>query len=193
MKPTLILASASPQRKALLATLELPFEMHPSRVEETDHPQQSPLQRAQELALLKARDVAAHFRGSFVIGCDTLVVAPDGTLLEKPKDAVEARSMLDAQSGGLSIVHSGTCVIDPKGDAYQGMSSSLVIFKSLSDAEKDWWIGTKLWEGKSGGFQNDGPGALLIERIEGDWSGIVGLPMFLLGQLLLKAGYPLYQ
>jgi septum formation protein len=73
------------------------------------------------------------------------------------------------------------------------MSMSSVMFKCLSPSEIDWWIGTRLWEGRSGSFQIDGPGQLMIERIEGDWSSIVGLPVFLLGQLMKKAGWDVFQ
>jgi septum formation protein len=193
MKPSLILASSSPQRKTLLESIELPFEVIPSRVDEEAHPEWAPQQRSAQLARLKAEDVAARHPGRWVIGCDTLVVAPDGTLLEKPADAVEARTMLARQAGGASVVHSGTCVISPEGKAYEGMSSSSVTFRTMGPDEMDWWIGTGLWEGRSGGFQIDGLGQLMIERIEGDWTGVVGLPVYLLGQLLKEAGYPLYQ
>ena len=72
------------------------------------------------------------------------------------------------------------------------MSSSSVTFRPLSAQDMDWWMKTRLWEGRSGGFQIDGPGQLMIERLEGDFTSVVGLPVYLLGQLLLKAGYPLF-
>jgi septum formation protein len=87
-----------------------------------------------------------------------------------------------------SEVHSGLCVIDAAGQAYEGLSSSSVHFAPLSDEDIDWWIDTKEWEGRSGAFQIDGRGQLMIERIEGDWTSVVGLPVFLLGRLLGKAG-----
>jgi septum formation protein len=192
MKPVLILASASPQRKELLASLGLPFEVVPSGVDEDSHPEKNPEKRARRLAFLKADDVAKHYPDRYVIGCDTLVVDPYGTLLEKPADAAEARNMLKQQSNGISIVHSGLCILAPSGEAHFGMSSSLVRFRELNDADLDWWIGTRLWEGRSGAFQIDGPGQLMIQHIEGDWTGIVGLPVYELGKLLKEAGYPVY-
>jgi septum formation protein len=192
MKPTLILASASPQRKTLLESLGLPFEVVPSAVDEEAHPEADPEQRARQLACLKALDVAGRFPGRFVIGCDTLVVDPYGNTLEKPADEAEARKMLKQQSNGISFVHSGLCVMDSEGVANKGISSSLVKFRELTPGDIDWWIGTGLWQGRSGGFQIDGPGQLMIERIEGDWTGIVGLPLFELGKLLTWAKYPLY-
>jgi septum formation protein len=193
MKPMIVLASASPQRKSLLTSLGLPFEVMPSAVDEVAHPEGDPEERARELACLKARDVASRMPGRYVIGCDTLVVDPYGALLEKPADEAEARAMLKQQSNGVSIVHSGLCVLAPDGAEHRGISSSSVRFRELSEADVDWWIGTGLWQDRSGSFQIDGPGQLMIRHIEGDWTGIVGLPVFLLGELLTEAGYPLYQ
>ena len=188
----LILASASPQRKTLLAGLGLVFDVLPSGVEESAFGETDPARRTEMLSTLKARDVAAKSPACIVIGCDTLVVSADGHLLEKPKDADDARRMLRLQSGGTSVVHSGVTVISGVKE-YSGVSSSSVTFKTLSKEEEDWWIGTGLWKDRSGAFQIDGPGQLMIERMEGDWSGVVGLPVFLLGELLAKVGMPLWK
>lgn len=187
--PRLILASASPQRKTLLEGLGVTFDVIPSSIDEDGHPEKSPLERSVILAKLKAEDIAAKNKGAIVIGCDTLVVSYAGELLEKPKDPEDARRMLEAQSGAVSVVHSALCVIDVKGKAHDGVSTSSVRFKKLAPKDMDWWIGTNLWRGRSGGFQIDGLGQLMISHIEGDWTGIVGLPVFLLGQLLKDAGY----
>lgn len=186
--PRLILASASPQRKTLLAGLGLAFEVIPSSIEEDAHPENDPAQRSKDLARLKALDIAAKNKGDIVIGCDTLVVPSDGTLLEKPVSPDDARRMLALQSGKTSIVHSALCVVGSDGKTYEDISSSSVTFKKLDKKEVDWWIKTELWKDRSGAFQIDGPGQLMIERIEGDWTGVVGLPVFLLGELLGKAG-----
>ncbi len=187
----LILASTSPQRHSLLKGLGVPFEIVAPSVDEDAHPELNPSARSQTLARLKAEDVAAKHPGSFVIGADTLVVSPIGTLLEKPVDAAHAKIMLQEQSGGVSVVHSAICLIDPDGTHYEGLDSSSVYFTELEDDDIEWWIATELWKGRSGAFQIDGPGQLMIERIEGDWSGIVGLPVYLLGQLAKQAGLPL--
>jgi septum formation protein len=190
MTPRLILASASPQRKTLLEGLGFPFEVIPSRVDEPAHPETDPAKRAHALACAKACDVATLHPDAWVIGSDTLVVAPDGTLLEKPADAEDARRMLRLQSGGTSAVHSGLCLIAPDGRVWSDVSSSDVRFAQLGETEVEWWIGTGHWQGRSGGFQIDGEGQLLIAEIRGDWTSIVGLPVFLLGQLMKKAGAP---
>lgn len=190
MKPRLILASASPQRKALLQGLGLTFDVIHSGVDERQHLEADPVSRAKILAFLKAKDVAASHPDAWVIGCDTLVVSPDDVIFEKPADESEARAMLLAQSGRTSTVHSGLSVLSPEGKHCDGVSSSTVRFKKLTPGEVEWWMGTGLWKDRSGSFQIDGPGQLMIEEIRGDWSGIVGLPIFLLGRLLEEAGYP---
>ncbi len=190
MQP-LVLASSSPQRRLLLQELGVPFVVEPSTVDERACGILDPAERAAVLARLKASDVAARLPGHIVIGCDTLVVAPTEALLEKPLDADDAARMLRLQCGGTSVVHSAVCVLGPDGGAYEGISSSAVRFGSFDDEVIAWWVATKLWEGRSGGFQIDGPGQLLIEHIDGDWTGIVGLPVYLTGQLLRQAGVDL--
>ncbi len=183
----LILASASPQRKTLLEGLGLAFEIIPSGIEEDDHPESDPVQRSKDLARLKALDIHRKNPHAIVMGCDTLVVAESGTLLEKPNDETDARRMLMLQSGRTSLVHSALCIVDTSGKTHEGISSSSVPFKELREKEIGWWIATKLWQGRSGGFQIDGLGQLMIESITGDWTGIVGLPVFLVGKLLKEA------
>jgi septum formation protein len=191
MKELLILASASPQRKTLLEGLGLKFKVAPSSVDEAACPEPDPVVRSRILAEMKAKDVWSKNKNAWVIGCDTLVVAPDGTLLEKPANEEEARTMIEAQSGRISVVHSGLCILSPDGKHAEGVSSSDVTFKRLTEREIDWWIEKRMWKGRSGSFQIDGLGQLLIAEIRGDWSSIVGFPVFLFGQLLeeLKAPF----
>jgi septum formation protein len=191
--PHLILASASPQRKELLEALGLSFQVVPSTVDEKQCPEQNPVKRCLFLSRLKAKDVASKRSEAWVLGCDTLVEAHDGTLLEKPVDAIDAKLMLDLLSGNETRVHSGICLIAPGGAQVEDVSTSTVTFKHLSDIEKEGWINSGLWKGRSGGFQIDGPGQLFIERLEGDWTGVVGLPVFTLGQLFQKAKAPFLQ
>ncbi|MDB4978346.1 MAG: septum formation protein [Candidatus Peribacteria bacterium] len=187
----LILASSSPQRKTLLQGLGLDFEVVPSAFNESDHVEHDPAKRAMALAELKAADVAAKNPSCWVIGCDTLVVSADGTLLEKPLDEAEARSMLQAHSGSTSLVHSGLCVIAPTGERIIDISTSKVQFKELSEQDMDWWLSdVARWKNSSGAFKIDGPGQLMIERIEGDWTSIVGLPVFLLGKIMRQMRAP---
>ena len=188
MRDFLVLASASPQRKTLLEGLGLTFEVLPSSVDERDCREKNPAKRAVLLASLKAKDVRGQAKGKWVIGCDTLVEAHDGTILEKPVDALEARQMIELQSGRTSLVHSSLSLISPDGKEVKDISTSSVRFKKLSREEIDWWIGHGLWHGRSGSFQIDGLGQFLIEHIEGDWTSVVGFPVFLFGQIADKAG-----
>lgn len=184
----LILASASSQRKTLLQGLGLTFDVLPSGMREDDHPESDPKIRAADLARLKSEYIASKHPGAVVIGCDTLVVSSKGELLEKPKDAADALRMIRLHSGAVSTVHSAVCVIGVDGNLHEGVSTSSVRFKTLSDAETEWWIRIGLWKDRSGGFQIDGLGQLLISHLEGDWTGVVGLPVFLVGRLLEEAG-----
>lgn len=190
MHEPIILASASPQRAKLLDGLGWPFVVVQSHVDEMACTENIPAKRAALLAREKAMTVAELHRGRWVLGCDTLVETEDGQLLEKPVDADDARRMLQIQSGRISTVHSGLCLIGPRGDIHEGISSSMVHFLPLSEQMLQWWIQTMLWEGRSGGFQIDGKGQLMIRHLEGDWSGVVGLPVCLLGQLAREAGMP---
>ncbi len=173
-----------------MAGLGLIFDVIPSTVHEPSHPELSPAKRAQELALLKAQEVAARHPDCWIIGCDTLVESADGDLLEKPGDADEARKMIRVQSGRTSTVHSALALIDPQGKVFSGLSSSRVTFKKLSDADIEWWIHTDQWRDRSGSFQIDGQGQLMIANLEGDWTSVVGLPVHLLGQLFNESNAP---
>lgn len=189
-----ILASASPQRCELLKGLGMAFDVVPSGVDESAYEDKDPAKRAQVLARMKAEDVHRAHSDCWVLGCDTLVVASDGTLLEKPGDAAEAEWMLRLQSGNISVVHSALCLLSPVAEDIdlpllsEGISSSRVHFKKLSKEEIAWWIGTGQWENRSGAFQIDGRGQWMIEHLEGDWTSVVGLPVFLLGELMKKTG-----
>jgi septum formation protein len=105
-------------------------------------------------------------------------------------NAEDARRMLEMQSGWTSDVHSGLSLVSPEGKEWTGLSSSSVTFKDLSESEIEWWITGRYWEGRSGGFQIDGKGQLMISQIAGDWTSIVGLPVFLLGELMRKGNAP---
>jgi septum formation protein len=192
MDQPLILASASPQRQKLLADLGFRFSVIPSRVNEEACTEPDPAARALLLAREKAQEVQERHRGEWIIAGDTLVVASTGERLEKPVDEADARRMIQLHSGQTSTVHSGLAVVRPDGAIFDGLSSSSVTFRTLSDKDINWWIESGLWRDRSGSFQIDGLGQLMIKRIDGDWTSIVGLPVFLLGQLLEQAGYPLY-
>ena len=138
-----------------------------------------------ENARRKAKAVEAD---GLVIACDTDVVL-DGEVLGKPADAAEARAYLDRMSGRAHTVMSGLVVLDCKlsphtGDNLQsGFEQTTVVFKELTDAEKQRYVDFGEWEGRSGGYAIQTLGSTLVERLEGSVSNVVGLPVGLLAEL----------
>ncbi len=176
--PMFILASQSPQRKAILERLGIPFEVIVPTVDETNVSESNPEKRALLLACEKAGEVAKRYPDRWVIGCDTLVVVSTGELLEKPRDAADARRMMELHSGNISTVHSALCLM--RGiQKLTGISTATVHFRSLKKEDIDWWIGTGLFRDRSGGFQVEGEGRKLYEKIEGEFETVVGFPVSL--------------
>jgi septum formation protein len=120
--------------------------------------------------------------GALVIACDTDVVL-DGEVLGKPADAAEARVLLDRMSGRGHTVMSGLVLLDEAGEEWSGLERSEVVFKRLSDAEKQRYVDFGEWEGRSGGYAIQTLGSSLVERLEGSVSNVVGLPVGLLARL----------
>jgi septum formation protein len=134
-----------------------------------------------ENARLKARAIEAA-PGSLVIACDT-DVALDGRALGKPADAVEARSYLDRMSGRSHHVLSGLVVLDENGEERSGLERTEVVFRELSESEKERYVNFGEWRGRSGGYAIQTLGSTLVERLEGSVSNVVGLPVGLLAEL----------
>lgn len=119
--------------------------------------------------------------GALVIGCDTDVVL-DGEVLGKPVDAADSRAYLDRMSGRAHEVLSGLVVL-ADGEERSGLERSTVVFKPLSDAEKERYVAFGEWRGRSGGYAIQTLGSTLVERLEGSVSNVVGLPVGLLAEL----------
>jgi septum formation protein len=134
------------------------------------------------LVIENARRKARAVEGAFVIACDTDVVL-DGEVLGKPADAAESRIYLDRMSGRAHTVMSGLVVIAGDGEERSGLERSEVVFKELSDAEKQRYVNFGEWEGRSGGYAIQTLGSTLVERVEGSISNVVGLPVGLLVEL----------
>ncbi len=178
----ILLASRSPQRRALLGALGVPFRVVVSEVEEGD----DPLANAQA----KARDVAARAGippGGAVLGADTEVML-DGAVLGKPADAAAARAMLAALAGREHAVHTAVCVITQTVGERAGTDRTRVRFRPLPGAAIDWYLGTGEWRERAGGYAIQGAGAALVEAVEGDYTTVVGLPVGLTLRLLDDAG-----
>jgi septum formation protein len=133
-----------------------------------------------ENARMKARAVAAA-ADSLVIACDT-DVALDGKALGKPQGEVEAREYLDRMSGRAHEVLSGLVVLD-RGEERSGLERTSVVFRELSEAEKERYVRFGEWRGRSGGYAIQTLGSTLVERVEGSVSNVVGLPVGLLAEL----------
>jgi septum formation protein len=170
---SLVLASGSPQRAEILRKLGLEFEVVVSGVDELSGG--DPEVEVLENARMKARAVE---RDGVVIACDTDVVL-DGRALGKPADAAESRRYLDRMSGRAHEVLSGLAVV-VDGEERSGLDRTTVVFKELSEAEKERYVAFGEWEGRSGGYAIQTLGSTLVERLEGSVSNVVGLPVGLL-------------
>ncbi len=171
-----ILASGSPQRAEILRKLGVEFEVVVSGVDELSGG--DPDVEVLENARLKARAVE---RDGIVIACDTDVVL-DGKALGKPADAAESRRYLDRMSGRAHKVLSGLVVV-VDGEERGGLERTTVVFKELSEAEKQRYVRFGEWRGRSGGYAIQTLGSTLVERLEGSVSNVVGLPVGLLIEL----------
>jgi septum formation protein len=174
--PPLVLASTSPQRRAILEQLGVPFEVvEPAYEEESDgHPV--------EHAAGKARSVDAGDRP--VLGVDTVVFC-HGELIGKPRDAADAERMLETLSGTTHEVVSGICLRTPEWEELH-RETTLVTFRPLSQRDIAHYLASGEWQGRAGAYAIQGLGASLVERIEGDYLNVVGLPGALLVRLLAK-------
>lgn len=173
-----VLASGSPQRREILRKLGLEFEVVVPGVEELSGG--DPAAEVVENARMKVRAVGPR-EGALVIACDTDVVL-DGKLLGKPAGAEEARAYLERMSGRAHEVLSGLVVFD-RGAERSGLERTVVVFKRLSEAEKERYVAFGEWRGRSGGYAIQTLGSTLVERIEGSVSNVVGLPVGLLAEL----------
>jgi septum formation protein len=172
----IVLASTSPQRKAILEQLRLPFRIvEPAYEEVGDDPV--------EHAVGKARSVDGGDMP--VLGVDTVVVL-DASVLGKPADAAEAQTMLGRLSGRTHEVVSGFCLRTSEWEE-AGRAVTAVTFRSLTRDEVADYVLSGEWEGRAGGYAIQGYGASLVERIEGDYLNVVGLPAALLLDALSRA------
>ena len=184
----IILASASPRRKELLQVLGLKFEVDPSDFDEHMHCQLEGHELARAISLEKAERVAKRHRNALIIAADTLIVLHN-TILGKPRDDAEAKVMLEMLSGEAHTVITGFTIIDTKD--HRTMSKSVetkVYMKKLSAAEIDAYIKSKEPQDKAGAYAIQGLGSVIVERIEGDFFNVIGLPLSALAETLKEFG-----
>jgi septum formation protein len=176
----LTLASTSPQRRAILEQLEIPFEVVAPGYVEDDPPDADAPELVRRHAEGKARSV--HAEGRVTLGVDTTVVL-DGRVYAKPADRDEARRMLNELSGRAHTVVSGMCLLGGDEDVV-GHELTEVTFRLLSHELVEAYLESGEWEGRAGAYAIQGLGGRLVERIDGDYLNVVGLPGALLVTLL---------
>jgi septum formation protein len=185
---TIILASNSPRRKELLRQIGLEFRVDPADVDERVLPNESPEGYAVRVALDKARVAAARAGTGIVIAADTIVVL-NNEILGKPADPADAERMLKLLSGNVHRVITGLAVMDADtGKALTRASVTRVWFRSLAPHEITSYVDTGEPLDKAGAYGIQEHGALLVEKIDGCYFNVVGLPLSLLGELLLSFG-----
>jgi septum formation protein len=175
----LVLASRSPQRRAILGQLGIPFDVRPAAIAEREHG--PPAEVALENARRKAAAVASKVPDALVLAADT-IVAVGARIYGKPPHAEAARQTLRALSGRRHEVVGGICLIE-RSRTRDATASTEVEFRSLDEPTIDWYLGTQEWRGRAGGYAIQGRGAALIRRIEGDYLNVVGLPVAALLEL----------
>ncbi len=189
MAPPLILASASPRRRDLLAQVGLaPDDIDPADIDESAGKSELPGPLARRLADAKAAAVAARHRDAFVLAADT-VVGVGRRIVGKPADADEARRFLELLSGRRHRVYGGICAIAPDGRRTARLVTTMVRFKRLSDAEIDAYLATGEWQGKAGGYAIQGHAAAFIPAINGSYTNVVGLDVAAAAAMLAGLGY----
>ena len=179
--PPLRLASTSPQRRAILEQLGIPFELAMPDYEEHDAPDADVVELVRRHAAGKARSVGEPDERP-VLGVDTTVHL-DGRVFGKPSDYEEAEEMLEALGGRTHEVVSGLCLRTPGWEVVEH-EVTRVSFRPLTARDLAAYVASREWEGRAGGYAIQGLGAALVERIEGDYLNVVGLPAALLVRLL---------
>jgi septum formation protein len=178
----LILASASPRRRDLLAACSIPFEIIPSMIDEHPLPDELAAAYVQRLALAKAQSVAQHHPGAVVLGADTTVTI-DGLILEKPQSLDDARQMLNRLCGREHEILTGVAVVagkmagGPDQQYAQAMVASRVLMRHFTAATIEWYIATGEPMDKAGAYAVQGLGGALVERLQGSYTNAVGLPL----------------
>jgi len=180
----LLLASTSPQRRASLEQLGIPFDVIAPKYDERDVEAQNALRIVQEHAQGKARSVVDDADGRPVIGVDTAVVL-GGEVFGKPGDAGEAKRMLERLSGQRHAVISGLCLLTP-GWEFVDADTTLVTVRTLTPRDLAAYVASGEWENRAGAYAIQGRGAALVESIQGDYLNVVGLPASLLVRVLAE-------
>jgi len=188
MKSSVVLASASPRRSELLESAGISFSIAPADIDETPFPEEDPVDHVKRLAEGKARAAASLAEGRYFIGADTIVLC-DGEIMGKPKDAADAERMLKKLSGIPHEVVTGFAVYDrERNGAVVEAVSTKVFFKPLRDEEIGSYIATGCPFDKAGAYAIQGGAAHMVQRIEGSYTNVVGLPLCEVVEVLRRMG-----
>jgi septum formation protein len=182
----IVLASQSPRRRELLAQVGIAHEVRPADIDETPWDGKSPEGHSLRLAREKATTIAEREPGAAVIGSDTIVVV-DGEILGKPRDAADAKAMLARLAGRAHTVF--TAVAVARGDrVHESVVRVTVTFRHLEAWEIDAYVATGEPMDKAGAYGIQGYGATIVERIDGDYYAVMGLPVLTVVRLLGEVG-----
>ncbi len=185
----LILASASPRRLELLASIAVtPDQIIPADIDETPLKSELPGLFAKRMAIEKAKSIQADYKDSYILAADT-VVAVGRRILGKPQDAKECETFLNLLSGRAHRVYTGVCLITPKGKIVSRIVETRLKFKRLSDNEKRDYIKSNEWQGKAGAYGIQGFAGAFISHLSGSYTNVVGLPLYEVRNMLIGTGY----
>ncbi len=182
MPPRFTLASASPRRLELLTRAGYAFDVVPADIDEERWPDEAPRDYVQRLATSKAEAVATRTPDRLVLGADTVVVV-DGDVLGKPGDDAEASDMLRRLSGRVHEVLTGVALVTRDSSRVE-VESTLVTLVGLDAPTIDWYVATGEALDKAGAYGVQGIASRFVERIEGSYTNVVGLPVALVARLL---------
>ena len=186
MSDAIVLASTSPRHKQLLEMLRIPFKVVPPDVDETRHPGEAPEPYVRRVAHAKAQSVATRERRALVLAADTTVVL-DGELFAKPVDAADAVAMLTRLQGRTHHVLTAVAVAGD-GRVEEALDVSAVTFRPATTKDLERYVATGEPLDKAGAYAIQGLGAPLVERVDGDFFGVMGLPLRLVLDLLARFG-----
>lgn len=185
--PILILASSSPRRQELLGEAGIPFEIHPAHLNEELHAGERPLEYAQRLSREKAQAVARQYPQRYVLGADTIVVVDDA-VLGKPRDHADAVRMLRKLSGRGHQVITAVTLISVNGHTDTRACTTQVYFRDLTMDEIQQYVTGGEPMDKAGAYAIQGGASLWTDRIEGEYSNVVGLPLSVVTEMLRTNG-----
>lgn len=190
LKPEIVLASGSPRRRELLAELGWKFSIDSHHGEEVKIEGEPPEKMVMRLSREKASSVAARNQGRWIIGADTVVVI-DGKDLGKPTDKEDAVRMVALLSGRTHTVITGVTLLAPDGRSLVRAEKTAVTFRKMSDKEVRDYVARGESMDKAGAYAIQGYGTLLVEKIDGCYCNVVGLPLECLSRMFESLGWPL--